>query len=160
MGILPLYSGGADGAAIIFQGPSWGIVSPLGKGNASRQLPTNITQQGVSMPSNIIHNAMPLRQDIGLAIVEQLRLMNINNVSANQATSLNSNNRVMSASHRGYLTRQSYIDRLHDNGATYCQVDLMESVPQVTTSALTRTPNLTFRYRPPGVPPKTLDAAL
>ncbi len=28
--------------------------------------------------------------------------------------------------------------------------------PQATTSA----PNLAFRYRPPGVPPKTLDAAL
>ncbi len=73
------------------------------------------------MPSNIIHNGMPLSQDIGLAILEHLWLMNINNVSANQATSLNSNNRVMSASHPGYLAMQSYIDALHYNGATHCQ---------------------------------------
>ncbi len=33
------------------------------------------------MPSNIIHNCMPLSQDIALAILEQLRLMNFNNVS-------------------------------------------------------------------------------
>ncbi len=43
---------------------------------------------------------------------------------------------------------------------THRQVDLMERVPQATTLALTRTPNLAFRYRPPGVPPKLLDAAL
>ncbi len=81
-------------------------------------------------------------------------------MSANQATSLNPNNKVLSASHPGYLAKQYYIDGIHDNGVKHRQVDLMERVPQATTSALTRTPNLAFRYRPPGVPPKRLDAAL
>ncbi len=65
----------------------------------------------------------------------------------------------VSASNPDYLATQSYIDGLSNNWATYCQVDLMERVPQAITSALTRTPSLTFRHRPTGVPPKTLDAA-
>ncbi len=64
----------------LFQGPSWGVVPPSGEGNASHQIPTNI--RGLGMSSNIKHNGMPLSQDIGLAILEQLRLININNVSA------------------------------------------------------------------------------
>ncbi len=106
------------------------------------------------MPSNITHNGIPLSQDIGLAILEQVRLMNINNVSTNQATPLNSNNRVTLACHSCYLAAQSCIDGLHDKGATHRQLDLMERVPQATISAPTRTPNLAFRYRPPGVPTK------
>ena len=83
----------------------------------------------------MLNSATPLCQDMGLALLEPLRILNIiNSVPAQHATPLNSNNTGMPAAHSGYMAAQSYNGGLQDNMSTYPLVDFTEKVPQAVTS--------------------------
>lgn len=106
------------------------------------------THRGVSQQSDF----MPISQDVGLAILEQLRLLNLNTAVSQSTPVPNSETTGPNPTMNNRTVYAAPEPNIHQHNTGVSNIPPNLHLPQ-----LGATHN---RYRPPGVPSKTLDQAL